>query len=157
MKLTIFIVNALVVLGSPISPNLPDKLRQYQKATGISETELLTIYQNHLSGQFKIGLGFLWFTVSKRNQKDNPLLIFFRLFYNRELRFHLIEKVLLSNQKANFPEKFCPADNYHQKNYMKNYSKYSLRKTRPIFSKISTDRHSIIWRCSPRSIWNRAS
>ena len=52
MKLTVFVVNALVVLGSPITPNLPYKLRQYQRATGISETELLAIYQNHLSGQF---------------------------------------------------------------------------------------------------------
>ena len=52
MKLTIFVANVMVVLGSPIAPNLPDKLRQYQRATGISETELLTIYQNHLSGQF---------------------------------------------------------------------------------------------------------
>ena len=69
MKLTIFIVNALVVLGSPISPNLPDKLRQYQKATGISETELQTIYQNHLSGQFIIGLA-----CKKEIKKDNPLL-----------------------------------------------------------------------------------
>ena len=52
MKLTVFVVNALVVFGSPITPNLPDKLRQYQMVTGISETELLSIYKNHLSGQF---------------------------------------------------------------------------------------------------------
>ena len=52
MKLTVFVVNALVVFGSPITPNLPDKLRQYQMVTGISETELLSIYENHLSGQF---------------------------------------------------------------------------------------------------------
>ena len=52
MRFTIFVVNSFVVLGSLITPNLPDKLRQYQMVTGISETELLTIYENHLSGQF---------------------------------------------------------------------------------------------------------
>ena len=52
MRFTIFAVNSFVVFGSLITPNLPDKLRQYQMVTGISETELLTIYENHLSGQF---------------------------------------------------------------------------------------------------------
>ena len=44
----ILVCNALVVLGSPTTLNLPEKLRQYQTVTGISATQLLAIYKNSL-------------------------------------------------------------------------------------------------------------
>ena len=48
MMWLILVCNALVVLGSP-TLNLPEKLRQYQTVTGISATQLLTIYKNSLA------------------------------------------------------------------------------------------------------------
>ena len=55
--LLILVFNVLVVLGSPTTLNLPEKLRQYQAVTGISGTQLLNIYKNSLAKRNSTSLG----------------------------------------------------------------------------------------------------
>ena len=47
---TIFLVfNALTALAEPLQNDLPEK-RDYQNVTGISEHEILKIYENFIKG-----------------------------------------------------------------------------------------------------------
>lgn len=48
MIMLLLILSSSVVLGFPSTQQLPEKIRQYQAATGVSETELVSIYQNSL-------------------------------------------------------------------------------------------------------------
>ena len=44
------IFNALTALAEPLQNDLPEKLRNYQNVTGISEHEILKIYENFIKG-----------------------------------------------------------------------------------------------------------
>ena len=171
MKLTIFVVNILVVLGSPITPSLPDKLRQYRRATGISETELLTVYENHLSGNFAwLGwipgfLGFcssvnetwIWVAQIVISNDTKPKPIPWELSI-KNLIFNFFVGVWVGgHSRANFSHISKDAQSWNSTYACKNDLKYSFRKKWSIIPEISTYRHSTIWRCPPRSIWNRAS
>ena len=48
MIMLLLIFSSSVVLGFPSTQQLPEKIRQYQAATGVSDTELVSIYQNSL-------------------------------------------------------------------------------------------------------------
>ena len=44
------ILNAFTALAEPAKNNIPEKLRNYQNVTGLSEHDLLTIYENSIKG-----------------------------------------------------------------------------------------------------------
>merc|ERR1711990_90582 len=52
MKLIIFVLNAISAISLPINSGLPKKLLSYQNKTGISDAEMLEIYENSLTGTY---------------------------------------------------------------------------------------------------------
>ena len=47
-----FIIKALTAITLPQSTRIPEKLRLYQNSTGISDREILNIYETGLNGYF---------------------------------------------------------------------------------------------------------
>ena len=52
LQIVFFIIKALTAITLPQSTRITEKLRLYQNSTGISDTEILSIYESGLNGDF---------------------------------------------------------------------------------------------------------
>jgi len=52
LQIVFLIIKALTAVTLPQSTRIPEKLRLYQNSTGISDTEILNIYETGLNGYF---------------------------------------------------------------------------------------------------------